>query len=1006
MKARGLALREWWVVAAIFLIALGLRTWQLAENPPGLYLDEAAYGLDALSTLQGNFSIFYERNNGREPLFIWLLALVFSVVGATPYTIRLTAALCGALTVVSTWWMVRELLRFDSGADLRRPRWVAAWVALLLAVSYWHLSLSRLGFRAITSPLLITLAFALIWRTWNSLRARPGDVTIPPAAWAAGALLGLSLYTYTAARAAPLLFLLSLALIWLRSRELGINRRALVRSCVAILGTMAAVALPLILYFLRHPEFFGEHAAYVSIFNDRFSAGDPLAALWTSSSQTVLMLVGLASDPNLRHNPAARPAFEWFWGIWLAIGLLSALVSWRKAAHFFALLWTGVFLAPVVLSAEGVPHSLRSIVLLPGLCLIAVLGMEWAGGVLARGLRPSWGAVLRNWLPLPFVFASALMGARAYFGAWQDVDKFRAPFFADFLPLAETLDSTEARSVLWLLPLSPGEDLTEDRMSTLDFLLRLPSHVATLRLDEETTPARLEQLAAPYSTVHVLTTFGVPVLTHYDTRFMDLKGYLDLILRRNLAGPAERSVRDGEVAGFPYRTYQLAARRDFTLPAPDLSADVSFGDRVALTAVNVGESPMSGEPLVIEQPADQPVWAILRWKALQPIAEGTKSSLVLRSADSGSAGIWAGQVDQPLISDSFPRQLVWQSGEAASSYALFYPVAGSPPGRYQLELTVYDEASGRTYPAISGDGLPAAQYVVAELHLSPPILPASETQPAVQRNELLFAPALRLVGIDPPAASASPGQEIVATMHLHAEEVPAADIRLAVELRSVAGEVVAGTELVPGGSTYPTGRWRKGETMRVWSRLALPADLPPGAYDYGIRASGEGVGAPFLPLATVNVEGRVRLFEEPSVTLAAEAAFGGVVDLRGLVDSTLAAAAPGKALELRFVWHVTSAEPRELVRFVQLLNPSGELVSQNDSAPCATECPSPSWLQGEYLLDAVEIRVPEGSPAGEYSLLVGWYDAATQVRLSATAPNGDSLADSALRLPFVVQSDD
>ena len=105
MTADRLKRRDWSeiaLVAGLFLAALAVRLIALRTIPPGLYNDEAAYGMDALSVLDGHYAVFFERNNGREPLFIYLLSVVFRFAGATPYTIRLTAAICGALTVVAS----------------------------------------------------------------------------------------------------------------------------------------------------------------------------------------------------------------------------------------------------------------------------------------------------------------------------------------------------------------------------------------------------------------------------------------------------------------------------------------------------------------------------------------------------------------------------------------------------------------------------------------------------------------------------------------------------------------------------------------------------------------------------------------------------------------------------------------------------------------------------------------------------------------------------------------
>jgi hypothetical protein len=161
------------VVLALTGLALAVRLYRLPEIPPGLYIDEAANGVDVLDILNGQFSIFFERNNGREPLFIYLQAMVAMLLSPTPFALRLTAALVGAATIPAVYWMVREAFAGEPesylfafhGLDVR-----AVWTALFLALSYWHLTLSRIGFRAILLPLMAAIPFAWFWRAWWRLR--------------------------------------------------------------------------------------------------------------------------------------------------------------------------------------------------------------------------------------------------------------------------------------------------------------------------------------------------------------------------------------------------------------------------------------------------------------------------------------------------------------------------------------------------------------------------------------------------------------------------------------------------------------------------------------------------------------------------------------------------------------------------------------------------------------------------------------------------------------------
>src|SRR3990170_854321 len=79
-------------------------------------------------------------------------------------------------------------------------RRVGLMTAALMAVTLWPMHLSRIGFRAVTLPLFAALGIGLTTRAWRSGSRRDWLV--------AGAIWGVSLYTYLAARFTPLVFLL------------------------------------------------------------------------------------------------------------------------------------------------------------------------------------------------------------------------------------------------------------------------------------------------------------------------------------------------------------------------------------------------------------------------------------------------------------------------------------------------------------------------------------------------------------------------------------------------------------------------------------------------------------------------------------------------------------------------------------------------------------------------------------------------------------------------------
>ena len=144
----------------VLLVAAGLRLYRLPDLPLGLHYDEAANGILAGEIAKGaKFPVFIPSYTGKEVLFFYWTALWMKMLGVTPEALRLSAALAGLATVAATYWAIRELLY-----DYRGAGWVALFTAAFLATSFWHLVLSRYGFRAVTQPLMQALTVAALWR--------------------------------------------------------------------------------------------------------------------------------------------------------------------------------------------------------------------------------------------------------------------------------------------------------------------------------------------------------------------------------------------------------------------------------------------------------------------------------------------------------------------------------------------------------------------------------------------------------------------------------------------------------------------------------------------------------------------------------------------------------------------------------------------------------------------------------------------------------------------------
>ena len=472
-------------MAAAVLAGAAMRFYRLGSLPPGLYHDEALNGLDALRVVEGERPIFFEANNGREPLFLYCVALALSLLGRTPFAVRVMAAILGTLTVPATFLMAYAL--FDER--------VGMWSAWLIAAVPWPINLSRIGLRAVSMPLVVALALFLWW----SGRSRTG---VRRVVWLClgGAFLGLSLYTYTAARFVPVaVALYALFQIWV-SRERRYRWELL---CVALVAALAM--MPLIVYGATRWDAFVERTAQVSILSPEIHHGDPLGLL----VRNVIRAAGLFAfrgDSIPRHNVPLRPLFDPLVSVFFFMGVFLSLGKVRTdGACALALVWTGVMLIPTIL-AEDSPHFLRAVGVLPMAAVLPALGLEWAGERL-RGRGLGWAGNLLTGIVLG---SAAVWGGYDYFFRHGGDPALVYAFEADQVQEAVEINRFLGTGWQGEGPSEPkgdpipgrhvylGPRMWEDRFS-VNFLVGSPERVSILGRDPSFEADAVLALAWPHS---------------------------------------------------------------------------------------------------------------------------------------------------------------------------------------------------------------------------------------------------------------------------------------------------------------------------------------------------------------------------------------------------------------------------------------------------------------------------------------------------------------------------
>ena len=352
-----------YLLIAIIIIASFLRLYNLMPLnnilfPPGLYPDEAMNGNNAQEAIDtGNFKFFYPENFGREGLFINIQSLSIAALGNHPWALRFPSAIFGILTVLGMYFLVKELFG---------DRHLALLTAFLLATSFWHINFSRIGFRAIMAPFFLTWSIYFLIKSFNvkyfAIFAAIG-----------GLLYGLGFHSYIAYRATPLLILIILAIIYWQNRNVFSKKKMWFIFSIFTAASIITI-LPLGIYFYENPQDFLGRTAGISI----FSSQTPFKDLGLNVLKTAGMF-NIFGDFNWRHNISGRPELFWPVGIFFLVGLffsIKKIIIDKKWAsqESIILSWFLISLLPVVVSNEGLPHALRSILAVPAVFIIAAIG--------------------------------------------------------------------------------------------------------------------------------------------------------------------------------------------------------------------------------------------------------------------------------------------------------------------------------------------------------------------------------------------------------------------------------------------------------------------------------------------------------------------------------------------------------------------------------------------------------------------------------------------------------
>jgi hypothetical protein len=358
-----------------------------------------------------------------------------------------------------------------------------------------------------------------------------------------------------------------------------------------------------------------------------------------------------------------------------------------------------------------------------------------------------------------------------------------------------------------------------------------------------------------------------------------------------------------------------------TLPlSPDEHILVSF-DNISLIDYQVGV-------------ADWVLPVTLFWRTEDFLATDYQITLTLLDSAGQPQSRWVGQ---PL-NGRYPSR-AWQPGDRIR-HEVYLPMAGLPPGEYQLQLQVWGDEG----VVATADGEAA--------NLGPVALTPAQ---AVATENLAL------------------GEQTIAYT-LWQQDQPATAPPLYGENATVVFSTKTNvSDNVKLNLVGPDGRAHApvDQTSLVYN-FSIAPDFADG--DYHLRAeqwAGDKLVAQAETPSLLQVETEPRQFEIPSISQPLAANFAGYVTLLGY-DLPQPHVQPGDVLPVMLYWQTVRVIGADLVTFSRLIDDQQQVWAERDRIPREVYS-TMLWAPGEIVADPFKLQVDANAPAGIYYLLIGLY---------------------------------
>lgn len=388
-------------LVAIMLLGALFRFQDINNTPPEMTSDHVEKLLDVNRILNGQTNVFFANNDGRDALHFYGLALLSQVPGMHLdfYLLKLMNVLEGLITIPILWWMGREVI---GKQERRLGNIVGLCMAGLVAASYWHEMLSRLGLRIVLTPLFTALVIIFLVRAVRYNRR--ADFI-----WC-GLALGVSLYAYQSMRMMPLAVLIVVGIAFVFGLKTWAARRHMFVNFVALVLVTFAIFVPLFRFAYDYPEdflrrtsgrLFGEEISRATnddgtvilrtpTLDERVDAFAQNLPVLVNNFRNALLMYNWKGDVAWINNAPNAPALDPLSGGLLIVGLGAWFARMVRRRDAFDWAFIPLILVMVLPSALSIaypienPSASRISGTLPGIYLLAALPLALIALALPR----------------------------------------------------------------------------------------------------------------------------------------------------------------------------------------------------------------------------------------------------------------------------------------------------------------------------------------------------------------------------------------------------------------------------------------------------------------------------------------------------------------------------------------------------------------------------------------------------------------------------------------------